>query len=78
MHLKDVDPSHDIASDPRRGKMGAFRALGLGTVDFKGVLKALKENGYDGVLCVELDNPEICNFRSAQISRAYIHDVLKM
>ena len=78
MHLKDVDPSHDIASDPGRGKMGAFRALGLGTVDFKGVVKALKENGYDGVLCVELDNPEICNFRSAQISRQYIKDVLKL
>ena len=40
--------------------------------------KALKENGYDGVLCVELDNPEICNFRSAQISRQYIKDVLKL
>ena len=50
----------------------------LSFVDFKGVVKALKENGYDGVLCVELDNPEICNFRSAQISRQYIKDVLKL
>ena len=76
MHLKDVDPQND--PNGPRGKMGAFRALGLGTVDFKGVVKALKENGYDGVLCVELDNPEICNFNSAQISREYIKNVLKL
>lgn len=76
MHLKDVDPQND--PNGPRGKMGAFRALGLGTVDFKGVVKSLQSKGYDGVLCVELDNPEICNFRSAQISRAYIKDVLKL
>lgn len=83
MHLKDVDPSHDAEKADagqkfKRGKMGAFRALGLGCVNFKGVVEALKSKGYDGVLCVELDNPEICNFRSAQISRAYIKDVLKL
>lgn len=76
MHLKDVDPQH--VPEPPRGEMGAFRALGLGTVDFKGVVKSLKKHGFDGVLCVELDNPEICNFRSAQISRQYLKDVLKL
>ena len=76
MHLKDVDPEH--VPVPPRGKMGAFRALGLGTVNFKGVVNALKENGYDGVLCVELDNPEICNFHSAMVSREYLRNVLKL
>lgn len=76
MHLKDVDPEH-VPEGPR-GKMGAFRALGLGTVNFKGVINALKEHGYDGVLCVELDNPEICNFHSAMVSREYIRNVLKL
>ena len=76
MHLKDVDPEH--VPEPPRGKMGAFRALGLGTVNFKGVVNALKENGYDGVLCVELDNPEICNFHSAMVSREYLRNVLKL
>lgn len=76
MHLKDVDPQHEPVD--RRGVMGAFRALGLGTVDFKGVVKSLKKHNFDGVLCVELDNPEICNFRSAQISREYLRDVLKL
>ena len=76
MHLKDFDPQH-VPEGPR-GKMGAFRALGLGTVDFKGVYNVLKAAGYDGVLCVELDNPEICNFQSAQVSREYIRNVLKL
>ncbi len=76
MHLKDVDPAH--VPVPPRGKMGAFRALGLGTVNFKGVVNVLKEKGYDGVLCVELDNPEICNFHSAQVSREYIRNALKL
>lgn len=73
MHLKDVDP--DVTITPER-PMNRFRALGQGTVDFKGVYKKLKEIGYDGVLCVELDYPIICNFQSAQTSRRYIHDVL--
>ena len=42
------------------------------------VKAALEEVGYDGVLCVELDNPEICNFHSAQVSREYIRNVLKL
>lgn len=73
MHLKDVDP--DITITPER-PMNRFRALGQGTVDFKGVYKKLKEIGYDGTICVELDYPIICNYQSAQTSRTYIHDVL--
>ena len=37
---------------------------------------ALEEEGFDGVLCVELDRPEVCNFHSAEVSRIYIRDVL--
>lgn len=73
MHLKDVDP--DITITPER-PMNRFRALGQGTVDFKGVYKKLKEINYDGVLSVELDYPIICNYESAQYSRNYIKDVL--
>ena len=58
--------------------MGSFRALGLGTIDFKGVLNALREGGFDGVMCVELDRPEVCNYNSAEISRKYIKNVLKL
>lgn len=74
VHLKDVDPT--VAQGPR--PMSAFRALGLGTVDFVGVLGALLAGGYDGVLCVELDNPEVCNYQSAEVSRNYIRNALKL
>ena len=75
VHLKDVDPN-DLNGP--HGPMGSFRALGLGTIDYKGVLNALREGGFDGVMCVELDRPEVCNYNSAEISRKYIKNVLKL
>jgi inosose dehydratase len=74
VHLKDVDPTAAQGEQP----MAAFRALGLGTVDFVGVLAALRNGGYDGTLCVELDNPEVCNYQSAEVSRKYIKNALKL
>lgn len=78
MHLKDVCSYTASQSHDDKAKMKSFRALGLGTVDFKSVHEALKSIGYDGVLCVELDNPEVCNFQSAATSRQYIRDVFKL
>ena len=75
MHLKDVD-SYALSKAQGRDKMGSFRALGHGTVDFPAVKAALEEVSYDGVLCVELDRPEVCNFHSAEVSRLYLRDVL--
>ncbi len=75
MHLKDVD-SYALSKAQGRDKMGSFRALGHGTVDFPAVKAALEEVSYDGVLCVELDRPEVCNFHSAEVSRIYLRDVL--
>ena len=43
---------------------------------FKGVVNELRNAGYDDILCVELDYQPVCNYRSAQISREYIHNVL--
>lgn len=77
MHLKDVD-TYALKSAVGAAKMASFRALGHGTVNFPEVKAALEEVGYDGVLCVELDNPEVCNFHSAEVSRIYIKDVLKL
>lgn len=70
VHLKDVTPDASLAP------MARFRPLGVGTVDFPGVLRSLTCAGYDGVLCVELDKPLVCNYRSAQISREYIRNAL--
>ena len=75
MHLKDVD-TFDLKTAEGRDKMATFRALGHGTVDFKEVKAALEEIGYDGILCVELDRPEIGNFHSAEVSRIFMKDVL--
>ena len=57
-------------------KMATFRPLGYGNVSFPAVKAALEEVGYDGVLCVELDNPVISNYHSAEVSRTYLRDVL--
>lgn len=73
VHLKDVDPDENL--DPQ-WPMNRFLPLGMGTVDFRGVYNVLKSSGYDGVLCVELDKQPVCNYKSAMISRQYIHNVL--
>lgn len=75
MHLKDVD-TYALSKAQGREKMASFRALGHGTIDFPAVKAALMEVGFDGVLCVELDQPEVCNFHSAEVSRIYLRDVL--
>jgi inosose dehydratase len=73
MHLKDVDPDESVSPE---WPMARFLPLGWGTVDFKGVVKELKNAGYDGVLCVELDKQPVCNYHSAMVSRAYLRDAL--
>ncbi len=75
MHLKDVD-TYAMSKAQGPEKMASFRALGHGTVNFPAVKAALEEEGYDGILCVELDRPEVCNFHSAEVSRIYLRDVL--
>ena len=75
MHLKDVD-TYALSKAEGREKMASFRALGHGTVDFPAVKAALEEADFDGVLCEELDRPEVCNFHSAEVSRIYLRDVL--
>lgn len=45
-------------------------------VNFPKLVSILSRVGFDGVLCVELDNPRVCGFRSAAISRQYLRDEL--
>lgn len=75
MHLKDVD-TYALTTAEGAAKMATFRPLGYGNVSFPAVKAALEEVGYDGVLCVELDNPVISNYHSAEVSRTYLRDVL--
>ena len=73
MHLKDLDPNPNAHLE---WPMKRFCALGQGAVDFKGVIRSLKKHNYDGVLCVEVDYPLVCNYETAMFSRNYIRDVL--
>ena len=75
MHLKDI--SSDENEHPEF-PIKRCRALGEGIVDFRKVHEILKNHGYDGILCVEVDWPRICNFDTAQISYRYLHDVLRL
>ncbi len=72
VHLKDVDPGLAMSEHP----MQSFCELGVGTIDFRGIYRVLREGGYDGVLCVELDSRPVCNYKSAMISRQYLHNAL--
>ena len=49
-----------------------FRELGEGCVDLKGCFDVLKEAGYDGPLCIELDKAPISNAISAKKCYDYI------
>lgn len=73
VHFKDVDPDDEVHPE---WPMHRFCPLGYGTVDFKGVYKVLKKHGYDGVICVELDNPPVCNYKAAMDSRTYLRNVI--
>ncbi|MDR1621201.1 MAG: sugar phosphate isomerase/epimerase [Synergistaceae bacterium] len=73
VHLKDVqpDPDQEYVLPTVR-----FRALGQGTIDFVTILKYIRQRKYDGILCVELDNPKVNHYQGAQYSRDYLHYVL--
>ncbi|HHT73017.1 MAG TPA: TIM barrel protein [Firmicutes bacterium] len=73
VHFKDLDPDESVHPE---WPMKRFRTLGYGTIDFKGVYNTLKKNGYDGIICVELDSPPVCNYKAAMDSRRYLHNVL--
>ena len=50
----------------------AFRELGEGDVDFKGVFDILKSINYDGYLCVELDRTRFTHKESAAMNLEYM------
>ena len=51
-HMKDIDPSH---GSPHVWTFWASAPVGFGIIDMPGVINALREGGYDGMLCVEID-----------------------
>ncbi|MBP87738.1 MAG: xylose isomerase [Planctomycetaceae bacterium] len=51
-HMKDIDPGH---GSPQDWTFWASAPCGFGIIDMPGVVKALTDGGYDGVMCVEID-----------------------
>jgi sugar phosphate isomerase/epimerase len=51
-HIKDIDPA---TGSPQDWTFWASAAAGSGIIDMPGVINALAEGGYDGMLCVEID-----------------------
>ena len=51
-HMKDIDPGH---GSPMDWTFWASAPAGSGIIDMPGVVKALKDANYDGMLCVEID-----------------------
>jgi inosose dehydratase len=72
VHMKDIMP----VTDPSQPWWSWFRELGRGTVNLPEVVNILKNAGFDGVLCVEMDKPRVCGYKSAAISRQYIREEL--
>lgn len=54
-----------------------FVPLGRGDIDFRDVLQAVRETGYDSWLMVELDNYDGDPREAAEISKAYLDKLLK-
>ena len=72
VHMKDVVPERD----PDQPWWSRFRDLGRGIIDFQPFVAVLERAGFDGVLCVEMDRPPICGYKSAAISHQYMRDQL--
>lgn len=69
VHLKDATAKRE----PGKTHFDRFRSLGDGIIDFPGVFETLKSAGYNGIICVELDQPPVCNFEAAQTSMRYLN-----
>ncbi len=51
-HMKDIDPGH---GSPQDWTFWASAPVGSGIIDVPAVVDALRDSGYDGMLCVEID-----------------------
>lgn len=75
-HIKDVDKGMEarVVEGERDGfdVYDSFVEIGQGDIDFKSILRILKENNYDGYLTIELDRSRYNHKKSAEISYNYL------
>jgi inosose dehydratase len=72
VHMKDIA----LPIDPQQPWWSHFRELGRGVINFPAIARILRRAGFEGYLCVELDAPRVCGYKSAAISRQYLRDEL--
>ena len=74
-HFKDIKTLDAKSAGLATGGMEVysnFLELGQGSVDFRSIFDLLKETGYDGPLCEELDRAPVSNEESARNNFKYI------
>lgn len=80
MHIKDVTPDDvDPSAFPDfKGteSLPIFCELGLGTVDLQGIMKVVREIGYDGWITMEIDASTSTPSNSLRICRDYAQHTL--
>ena len=64
--IKGIEAKSDGMASAGMEVYSNFCELGTGIVDFKSIFKMLKDFGYDGPLCEELDQAPISNEISAE------------
>ncbi len=75
IHLKDIRDANIKSEGLASAGMevySSFCELGTGCVNFRAVFDILKDTGYDGPLCEELDQAPVSNRESAQKNYQYI------
>jgi len=82
VHFKDFDPKVDWRAGPedfdyfKSVEEGIFCELGKGSVDFKSIVRILKEKDYEGWIVVEQDvlpgmgSPKTCAYNNRQFIRS--------
>ena len=82
LHLKDVTPENPNAETfpilLGNEAMPIFCELGLGTIDFEGVINFLKEIRYDGWVTVEIDQSTSTPINSLKICRDFVEQKLSI
>lgn len=77
IHFKDVKGSN-LTQLKGRARYDTFAELGEGIIDFPGIVKVLDSANYEGYIIVELDRTSRTARESAEISKRYLRDVLKL
>lgn len=80
VHLKDWDPSlpPEAIGEGGTAVIRDFVELGLGIVNLRGAIDALRDADYDGWLTIELDYTRRTPFESVRMSRDYLVQDLKL